>query len=237
MADIGLIGAGNIGSTIARLAKGSGREVVLSNSRGPGTLGELVADLGGHVRAGTLMEAAASDIVIVTIPLRALPNLPADLAQQLSGTVVIDTMNYYPERDGHISVLDEHRTTTSEMTATVLPAARVVKGFNNIIHSHLLHLARPQGSFERSTLPIASDHADAKKAAASLMNELGYDALDVGPLAEGWRFENGQPAYCFPYAADPEALRRSVPGHRPTETRIVTADDLRAALGRASIFI
>lgn len=233
MTRIGLIGAGNIGSTIARLADKTGHEVVLSNSRGADTLTELAARLGPHVHAGTISQAADADIVVLTIPLSAVPALPHDLPDALTDTIVIDTMNYYPERDGHIPALDERHTTTSEMTAQALPGAKVVKGFNNIVHSHLLDLARPSGSPERSALPIATDYPEAKEVVVALMRDLGYDAVDAGTLKEGWRFENGQPAYCLPYAANPDALRNSVPGQRPLETRQVTVENLKAALEQA----
>src|SRR3954447_3981106 len=135
MTTIGLIGSGNIGSTVARLAVDAGYDVVLSNSRGPETLTDLVEQLGPRARAATPADAAvAGDIVVVTVPLEAYRQVPAE---PLRGKVVIDTNNYYPDRDGHIAELDDESTTTSELLQAHLPESRVVKAFNNIIASHL----------------------------------------------------------------------------------------------------
>src|SRR5688500_15428880 len=130
MTTIGLIGSGNIGSTVARLAVAAGHDVVLSNSRGPETLADLVAELGDRARAATAAEAAeAGDIVVVTIPLKAYREVPVE---PLRGKTVIDTNNYYPDRDGHIAELDDESTTTSELLQAHLPGSHVVKAFNNI---------------------------------------------------------------------------------------------------------
>src|SRR3954447_9395644 len=125
----GFIGSGNIGSTVARLAIAAGHDVVLSNSRGPETLADLVAELGPHARAATPAQAAqAGDVVVVTIPLKAYREVPVE---PLRGKVVIDTNNYYPQRDGHIAELDDESTTSSELLQAHLPESRVVKAFNN----------------------------------------------------------------------------------------------------------
>jgi predicted dinucleotide-binding enzyme len=121
--------------------------------------------------------------------------------------VVIDTMNYYPQRDGQVSALDDGSTTSSELLQAHLPQSHVVKGFNNIFFQHLRDLARPAsaaGSDERSTLAIAGDDADAdaKQTVRQSFDALGYDTLDLGPLAEGWRTQPGQPAYGTQYALD-----------------------------------
>jgi predicted dinucleotide-binding enzyme len=196
----GLIGSGNIGSAIARLAVDAGHDVVLSNSRGPETLAGLVEGLGPQARAGTVEEAAdAGDVVVVTIPLKAYPEVPADA---LAGKVVIDTMNYYPERDGWIPELSEG-TTSSELLQAHLPKARVVKAFNSIFVDHLLSLARPAGAADRSALMIAGDDDEAKALVVGLLDEIGYDAVDVGPLAESWRVQPGSTVYGVLYAADP----------------------------------
>src|SRR5690348_2279088 len=153
MATIGLIGSGHIGGTVARLAVDAGHDVVLSNSRGPETLGDLVQELGPHARAATPAEAAAAgDVVVVTIPLRAYREVPVE---PLRGKVVIDTNNYYPQRDGEIAELDDGSTTSSELLQQHLPESHVVKVFNNIYFGHLATLARPAGSPERSALAIA----------------------------------------------------------------------------------
>ena len=198
MTTIGLIGSGNIGSTVARLAAAAGYEVALSNSRGPETLAELVSKLGPLARAATATEAAAAgDIIVVTVPLRALRHVPVE---PLQGKVVIDTNNYYPDRDGHIAALDDESTTTSELLQQYLPQSHVVKAFNNIYVSHLATLARPAGDAERTVLAIAGDDEEAKSAVAGFLNAIGYDAYDVGPLSEGWRYQRDTAAYVLPYA-------------------------------------
>src|SRR4051794_24127350 len=196
---IGLIGSGNIGSTVARLAVEAGHGVVLSNSRGPETLTDLVKQLGPRARAATAAEAAAAagDIVVVTVPLKAYRQVPVE---PLRGKVVIDTNNYYPDRDGHIAELDDESTTTSELLQEHLHESRVVKAFNNIYVSHLGSLQRPSGHPERSVLAIAGDDATAKQSVTEFLDSIGYDAYDVGPLSEGWRYQRDTAAYVQPYA-------------------------------------
>lgn len=197
----GLIGSGRIGSTVARLALEAGHEVVLSNSRGPETLADLVADLGPGARAATAEEAAAAgDVVLVTIPLAHYRDVPVEA---LRGKVVIDTMNYYPQRDGAIDELDDESTTTSELLQAHLPGSHVVKAFNNIFFGHLAVLARPHGAPDRSALAITGDDAEAKALVTRLLDEIGYDTVDLGPLAEGWRTQRDTAAYGTMYAADP----------------------------------
>ncbi|GAA2738193.1 NAD(P)-binding domain-containing protein [Pedococcus aerophilus] len=201
MTTIGFIGSGNIGSTVARLALAAGHEVVMSNSRGPETLADLVTELGPGARAATAAEAAAAgDLVVVTIPLKNYRDVPVE---ELAGKVVIDTLNYYPQRDGDIAELDDESTTTSELVQSHLSTSKVVKGFNNIYFEHLRELARPAGSPERSALAIAGDDASAKATVTRFLDEIGYDTLDLGPLAEGWRTQRDTAAYAVMYAADP----------------------------------
>lgn len=196
-APLGIIGAGAIGGTLARLAIAAGLDVIISNSRGPETLADLVAELGPHARAATARDVARdADIVIAAIPLNAHTYLPAS---ELAGKVVLDTTNYYPQRDGQIQALDDQDSTASELVQEHLADSHVVKAFNNITFASLGNGARPSGSAERSTLPIAGDDADAKQRATALLDTLGYNALDIGPLSEGWRSEPGTPAYCDPY--------------------------------------
>ncbi len=199
MTTIGFIGSGNIGGTVARLAVAAGYQVVLSNSRGPETLAELVSELGPLARAGRLEEtAAAGDIVVVSIPLRAYPSVPA---APLVGKVVIDTLNYYPQRDGNLAELDDSSITSSELLAGHLGSARVVKAFNNIFFKHLGSLARPAGAADRSALAIAGDDEGAKKDVTAFLAAIGYDAVDAGSLAEGWRYQPGMPAYGSQYGS------------------------------------
>lgn len=197
MTTIGLIGSGNIGGTVARLAVAAGHDVVLSNSRGPETLQELVAELGPKARAATSAEAAeAGEIVVVTVPLKAYDAVPV---APLAGKVVIDTNNYYPERDGNIAALDSDESTTGELLQRHLPESKVVKGFNNIWFGHLAKLGRASGSAERTALPIAGDDSAAKLVVTEFLDTIGYDAVDVGPLAENWRTQRDAPVYVTPY--------------------------------------
>ncbi|WP_246572172.1 NADPH-dependent F420 reductase [Kineosporia corallincola] len=223
MTTIGLIGSGNIGSTVARLALAGGHDVVLSNSRGPETLAGLVADLGPRARAATAAEAArAGDLVVVTVPLKNYLDVPVE---PLRGKVVIDTNNYYPDRDGHIDSLDQESTTTSELLQAHLPESHVVKAFNNIFFQHLATLARPAGDPERSALVIAGDDPAAKKTVTEFLDSIGYDTLDAGPLAEGWRFQRDTAAYVTPYVDPAEGF--SGPAHP------AAADTLKESLSRA----
>jgi len=184
---------------VATLAVDAGHQVVLSNSRGPETLQELVAELGPLARAATAAEAAAAgDIVVVSIPVRACFDVPAG---PLAGKVVMDTGNYYPERDGQLTELDSGSLTSCELLAQLLPGAEVVKVFNNIFSKHLLNLARPAGAADRSYLPIAGDSATAKAAVTDFLDSIGYGAVDVGALADGWRMQPGTPAYGPPYGS------------------------------------
>lgn len=202
---LGLIGSGNIGGALARLAIAAGLDVVLSNSRGPETLEDLVAELGERTRAATPDEAArAGDMVVATVPLRAYAQLPA---AALGGKIVIDTMNYYPDRDNRIPELDSGDRTSSELVQEHLAGSRVVKAFNNIDFVRLLTSARPAGAPDRSALPIAGDDPAAKAQVAELLGALGYDAVDVGTLADSWRSEPGTPVYVQPYLpARPQGL-------------------------------
>jgi predicted dinucleotide-binding enzyme len=203
MTVVGLIGSGMIGGTVARLSVAAGHQVVLSNSRGPDTLQDLAGQLGPLASAGTCAEAAgAGQIVVVSVPLRAALTLPAG---PLAGRVVLDTCNYYPDRDGELAALDEGRETSSELVQQQLAGAAVVKVFNNIFFRHLLSLARPAGAADRSFLPIAGNDPAAKAAATAFLDSIGYGAVDAGQLAESWRQEPGQPAYGPPYGtfADP----------------------------------
>lgn len=225
MTTLGLIGSGLIGSTVARLAVAAGHDVVLSNSRGPQTLAELVADLGPRARAATPAEAAAAgDLVLVSIPFKNYRSVPA---QPLAGKVVIDTGNYYPARDGQFPELDNGSLTTTELVQRHLADAKVVKGFNNILFRHLAELSRPAGAADRSALAIAGDDAEAKATVTRFLDTIGYDTVDVGPLAEGWRFEPGTPAYGPPYAGGAANFAES-------PARPANADVIRAALAAAT---
>ncbi len=221
MSTIGIIGSGNIGATIAHLAIQAGHSVVLSNSRGPETLWPLAAALGPQARAATAKEAGeAGDLVLVSVPLRRYREIPAE---PLADKVVLDTCNYYPDRDGQIPELDRKETTTSGLLQQHLADAQVVKVFNNIWFHHLGILARPTDAADRSALPLASDHDAAKTLARTVIDQLGYDTHDVGPLTDSWRFERDQPAYVTPYGPF-DATAPAMP---------VDSDTLAQALARA----
>jgi predicted dinucleotide-binding enzyme len=220
MTTVGLIGSGRIGGTVARLAVTAGHQVLLSNSRGPETLEDLAAELGPLARATTGQEAGeGGELVVVTIPLRAVQSVPPG---PLAGKAVIDTCNYYSQRDGQFPELDSGALTSSELVQRRLPSADVVKAFNNIYYRHLESLARPAGAADRSYLPIAGDDAAAKAAVTAFLDSIGYGAVDAGPLAEGWRQQPGTPVYGGVYGSfqDPQGSPAS-------------ADAIRQALAAA----
>ena len=209
MTTIGLIGAGNIGSQLARLAVAHGYDIFISNSRGPETLNALVAELGPKARAATVVDAAkAGDMVVVAIPLKNYRTVPFE---PLAGKIVIDTNNYYPQRDGHIAELDSESTTTSELLQARLPTSRVVKAFNHIYAAQLTIDGRPAGTRNRRALVIAGDDPGAKATVTRLLDEFGFDAVDAGPLKEGWR------------------IQRDTPGYGPRRTAEQLREDLTAA--------
>ena len=209
MQTIGLIGAGHIGSQIARLAVKNGYDVVISNSRGPETLKGLVEELGPRARAATALEAAkAGDVVVVTIPLKNYRQVPV---APLAGKIVIDTNNYYPQRDGHVRELDDESTTTSELLQAHLPTSKVVKAFNHIYAAELTTHGQPAGSRNRRALAVFANDAEARKTVTRMLDLFGYDTVDGGALAESWR------------------IQRDTPGYGPRRT----ADELRANLAAA----
>jgi 8-hydroxy-5-deazaflavin:NADPH oxidoreductase len=200
MTTLGIIGAGNIGGQVARAAIGLGYDVVISNSRGPETLGDLVAELGPNARAATAEEAAAAaDIAVVTIPLRAYQDVPVE---PLAGKIVLDTNNYYWERDGRIAALDSGEATTSGLLQEHLPESQVVKAFNAILARDITTDGTPAGSPNRRALATASDYPEAVEFVTDFYDELGFDTVNVGPLSESWRVERDRPAYVARQNAD-----------------------------------
>jgi 8-hydroxy-5-deazaflavin:NADPH oxidoreductase len=197
---IGFIGSGLISSQLARLATAAGLDVILSNSRGPETLAELVSELGLGARAATPEDAARdADLVVASIPFGAYRQLPAEA---LAGRIVIDTMNYYPERDGDMPEVATDQVATSELVQRHLNGSRVVRALNNMDWVRLRSRARPAGAADRSALPIAGDDADAKAAVASFLDAIGYDAVDLGALSESWRSAPSTPVYVLPYIGE-----------------------------------
>jgi predicted dinucleotide-binding enzyme len=191
---IGIVGSGKIGGTLARRFVDAGHEVAISNSRGPETLAGLVEELGPHAEAVTAAEAERfGELIVVSVPFGRYRELPAD---SVAGKVVIDTNNYYPQRDGNFEELDTDRSTSSELVQAHLPGARVVKAFNAILWSRLRDDARPAGDPERLGIPISGDDNEAKRTVAQLIDEIGFDPVDAGTLAEGGRkHQPGTPAY------------------------------------------
>jgi len=190
---IGIIGSGNIGSALARAFTGAGHRIVIANSRGPATLAPLVAELGELATAGTVEQAAqAGDLVVVTIPLGAVTSIPSTL---LEGRIVIDTNNYYPARDGHIAELDDESLTTAEYVARHFPGATVVKAFNHIPALAIADHAQPAGTPERRALMVYGEQADAVERVRALVEQIGFDAITGGGLAESWRIQRDTPGY------------------------------------------
>ncbi|MET0163325.1 MAG: NAD(P)-binding domain-containing protein [Microbacteriaceae bacterium] len=200
MTTFGIIGAGNIGSQVARAVIAQGHEVVIANSRGPETLAELVAELGPKARAATAQEAAeAAEVAVVTVPLHAVDRLPVE---PLAGKIVLDTNNYYFERDGRIPALDAGETTTSEIVQRHLVGAKVVKAFNHIQAAAITEHAQPAGTEGRRALVAASDFPEATAFVTELYDAIGFDTVDAGPLADSWRIERDRPGYVIRLTAD-----------------------------------
>ncbi len=191
---MGIIGSGHIGGTLARRFVDAGHEVAVSNSRGPETLAALVAELGPRAQAMTASEAERfGDLVVVSVPFGRYRELPTEA---VAGKVVIDTNNYYPRRDGHFEELDSDRTTSSELLQEHLAGARVVKAFNAILWSRLRDDGHPVGDRKRVGIPISGDDEQAKRTVAELIDEIGFDPVDAGTLADGGRkHQPGSAAY------------------------------------------
>ena len=207
MTTIGIIGAGNIGSQVARAVIEQGYDVVISNSRGPETLADLVADLGPKARAATAQEAGeAGEIVVVTVPLKNVEEVPVE---PLADKIVIDTNNYYFERDGNIAALDNGVDTVSQMLQRHLPTSKVAKGFNHIMAKDITTDGKPSGTEGRRALATSSDFEEAAELVQRLYDELGFDTVNIGPLSESWRVERDQPAYVVRQNAD--ELRANLP--------------------------
>lgn len=170
-----------------------GYDVVISNSRGPETLAELVSELGPRARAATPAEAAAAgDFAVVTVPLKSIRDIPAE---PLADRIVIDTNNYYWERDGRFPALDNGEATTSGLLQEHLSRSKVAKGFNHISYTQITTDGTPAGTLHRRALATASDYPDAIELVTRLYDEFGFDTVNIGPLSESWRVERDRPAY------------------------------------------
>ncbi|MEU1809185.1 NADPH-dependent F420 reductase [Micromonospora aurantiaca (nom. illeg.)] len=189
--EIGIIGSGHIGGTLTRRLRSLGHDVAVANSRGPQSLTDLAAETGA--RAVPVEEAVrGADLVVIAIPVKAVPQLPAAL---FDGKLVVDADNYYPQRDGDIPELLDRSLSSSRWTADHLKGARVVKVFNNIQAAHLMDEGKPAGTAGRIALPVAGDDADAKRLVMGLVDELGFDPVDAGTLDESWRQQPDTPVY------------------------------------------
>jgi predicted dinucleotide-binding enzyme len=201
---IGIIGSGNIGAGVARLSVTAGLQVVISNSRGPATLADLVGELGESSTADTVSSAVGqADIVVLAVPLGAYRDLPVDA---LAGKIVVDAMNYYPDRGGRIAELDLSGVSSSEFLQGQWPGVRLVKALNNVDFIRLPRLARVAGATDRTALPLASDDRAAATTVTGFLDAIGFDALNLGGLEESWRFEPGAPLHVAPYFRDLEPV-------------------------------
>lgn len=210
---IGIIGAGHIGGTLTRRLRALGHDVSVANSRGPDTLADLSKETGA--RAVPLREDARDkDLVIVSIPEKSVRDLPKDLFARHGKTVIVDTGNYYPQRDGRIDAI-EGGMPESEWVAREL-GHPVVKAFNNIYAQHLMERGRPAGDAKRIALPIAGDDDAAKSVVLSLLDELGFDGVDAGGLADSWRQQPGTPVYGADL--DTSGVQRALASARPERT-------------------
>ena len=193
MTTIGIIGSGHVGSNLAKAAIAHGYDVVLSNSQGPESLAGLVNDLGPHARAAIPAEAAAvGDFAIVAIPITTIDQVPVE---PLAGKVVIATINYFPGQLGRIAEIDNGTTTAPGLLQAHLPTSKVVRAFSMINAAEMSGDGHPDGDPRRRALALAGDDPAAKKLVAGLYNEFGFDAVDIGGLAESWRVDAGQPAF------------------------------------------
>jgi predicted dinucleotide-binding enzyme len=193
MTTIGIIGSGHVGSNIAKAAITNGYDVVLSNSQGPDSLTGLVQELGPHASAATPAQAAAqADFAVVAIPITNIDQVPVE---PLEGKVVIATINYFPDRLGHIPAIDSGSTTAPGLLQEHLPKSRVVRAFSMIDAADMSSDGHPQGDSKRRALALAGDDTDAKRLVAELYDQFGFDALDIGNLDESWRVDAGQKTF------------------------------------------
>lgn len=193
MATIGIIGAGEVGSQIARAAIRSGYTVVIANSRGPETLADLIAELGPSARAATASVAAsAGDFVVIAVPLKRVNDMPVDA---LAGKIVLDTNNYMAWRDGRFPDVEAGRRTVHELRQEQLPTSKIAKAFTHIQAPRLFISAKPSGAPDRHALSVSSDYPEAVELVTRLYDQFGFATVDNSPLAESWRSGPGQPAW------------------------------------------
>ncbi|WP_406388012.1 NADPH-dependent F420 reductase [Streptomyces sp. NBC_00887] len=193
MTVIGIIGAGEVGSQIARAAIVNGYDVVIANSRGPETLKDLIDELGPSAAAATAAGAAAAgEFAVVAVPLKVINDMPV---HQLAGKIVLDTNNYMTWRDGHIPAIDSGEKTVHELRQEHLPESKVVKAFTHIQAPRITTAGRTAGTPGRLALSASSDHPEAVELVTRLYDRFGFDTVDNSPLSESWRSGPGQPAW------------------------------------------
>lgn len=203
---IGFVGAGNIGKALAGHFVALGHDIALSNSRGPDSLAGLVEELGPLAQAVTPEEAIAfGDVLVVTVPLQAVADVPTE---GTAGKTLIDTCNYYPERDGQFPQIDDGSQTETQVVAAHFAEANVVKAFNSIAAQHLADAGKPAGDPDRRAIPIAGGSPEAKREVSQLIDQIGFDPIDVGDLPAARPFENGGPLYGSELGA--EALAQAI---------------------------
>jgi 8-hydroxy-5-deazaflavin:NADPH oxidoreductase len=192
--NIGIIGAGKIGGTLGEKLAAAGHDVGIANAHGPRSLEDRARSLGENVCAMTVDEAAGhGEVVIVSIPFGNYRTVPPE---PLRGKIVVDTENYYPDRDGHFPELDTDAATSTELLQRHLTGARVVKAFNAVGWTTLAEEGRPRGDADRIAVPYAGDDPDAKRVVSELIDQIGFDPVDVGDLARGGRrIQPGAPLY------------------------------------------
>lgn len=193
MTTIGIIGAGEVGSHIARAAIASGYKVVLANSRGPETLQGLVEALGSSARAASAEStASAGDVVVIAVPLKLVNDMPVGA---LAGKIVLDTNNYMVWRDGRIPVIDSGEKTVHELRQEQLPMSKVAKAFTHIQAPRILTWGKPRGQLGRLALSTSSNFPEAVEWVTQLYDQFGFDTVNNSPLNDSWRSAPGQPAW------------------------------------------
>ncbi|MBI5341510.1 MAG: NAD(P)-binding domain-containing protein [Mycolicibacterium rufum] len=213
---IGIIGAGHIGGTLTRRLRELGHDVRVSNSRAPETLADLEKETGA-IAVWAKDAAADADLVIVSIPQKNVPDLADGIVDaRKPGAPVIETNNYYPQqRDGEIAAIEDGQVESAWVAELI--GAPVYKVFNGIFWKHLLERGKPQGAPDRIALPIAGEDGPGRALVHDLVDQLGFDPVDAGPISESWRQQPGTPVYGKDFGAERtrEALAEATPERTP----------------------
>lgn len=227
---IGIIGAGNIGATIARKLVANGHDVKLANSRGPETIRDLARDLGA-IAVSKKQAVKDVEVVVLSIPFAKYPDLTSVFSNVPAEVVVIDTSNYYPLRDGAITEVDNGKPESVWVSEQI--GRPVIKAWNAVLSHTLSDRGKPQGTPGRIAIPVAGDDAKAKTTAMQLLETTGFDALDAGTLAESWRQQPGTPAYCTELTLDElKSALASAAKQRATKNREALIKEFMAGNGK-----